>query len=76
MLRAERTRRQVAVTRCGDMSQRQIALCVLKFCLCNKSQKKNQTEFVRLVGAAKFSIVFSITAMELNKCEEMTREIK
>ena len=75
MLRAERTRRQVAVTRCGDMSQRQIALCVLKFC--RKSRKKtNQTEFVLLVGAAKFSIVFSITAMELNKCEEMTREIK
>ena len=52
--------RLVAASRCGDMSQRQITLCVLEFCRRNKSQKTNQTKFVRLVTVAKFSIVFSI----------------
>ena len=74
VLRAELTRRQVAVTRLGSRSllctgratgcsnrlRRHVAAtssCVLELCRCSKSQ--------RLVEAAKFSIVFSITS---NSC--------
>ena len=71
VLRSEHTRRQVAVTRLGNRSllctgratscsvtlRRHVATtfsCVLEFCRCNKSQ--------RLVGAAEFSVVFSIAS--------------
>ena len=71
VLRSEHTRRQVAVTRLGNRSllctgraiscsvtlRRHVATtssCVLEFCRCLKSQ--------RLVGAAEFSVVFSIAS--------------
>ena len=71
VLRSEHTGRQVAVTRLGNRSllctgraiscsvtlRRHVATtssCVLEFCRCLKSQ--------RLVGAAEFSVVFSIAS--------------